>query len=106
MKAAVKAGQRTVARSRHATARQRRAAASSYSSARRVDATRVSPRATRRRQVSREVARRGGGSIVAGAEETLRQIDIDFGVIPTRSRRRSSSAAGFLEYRDNKRRKP
>jgi len=106
MKAAVKAGQRTVARSRHATARQRRAAAASYSSARRVDDTRASPRATRRRQVSREVARRGGGSIVAGAEETLRQIDIDFGVIPTRSRRRSSSAAGFLEYRDNKRRKP
>ena len=37
MKAAVKAGQRTLARSRHATSRQRRAAAASYCSARRVN---------------------------------------------------------------------
>jgi len=115
MKAAVKAGQRTVARSHHATARQRRAATASYNNARRVngsrqgrtlgDATLDSPRTTRRRRVSREIARRGG-SIMAGVEDTLRQIEIDFGAIPSRCRRRLSAAAGFLEYWDNKRWKP
>ena len=63
MKAAVKAGQPTVARSRHATARQWRAAAASYHSARRGngcvygralgDATLSSPDTSRRRRVSR-----------------------------------------------------
>jgi hypothetical protein len=116
MKAAVKAGQRTVARSRHATARQRRAAAAASLNPRRVnggndgrtigDATLSSPSSSRRQRLAREMLRRRGQEVVAGATETLRQIERDFGEQPTRTRRRTSSAAGFLEYRDNRRRRP
>ena len=113
MKAAVRAGQRTVARSRHATARQRRAAAAA-SLGRRVnggidcstlgDAT-LAPSRSQSSRVARELSRRRGRT-VAGAAETLNQIHIDFGGRSAPSRRRTSSAAGFLERADNRRRRP
>jgi len=113
MKAAVKAGQRTVARSHNATARQRRAYLAVDASPRRVNGGPLgrmlgdstlssSPLQSRAR---RELARRQRGT-VAGAAETLRQIEIDFGAQPQDTRRRSSSAAGFLERRDTRRRMP
>ena len=113
MKAAVRAGQRTVARSRNATARQRRASLAADASQRRVNGGRLgrtlgdstlaqTPLHSRAR---RELARRRRGT-VAGAAETLRQIERDFGSQPQDTRRRSSSAAGFLERRDTRRRMP
>ena len=113
MKAAVRAGQRTVARSRNATARQRRASLAADASQRRVNGGRLgrtlgdstlaqTPLHSRAR---RELARRRR-STVAGAAETLRQIEMDFGSQPQDTRRRSSSAAGFLERRDTRRRMP
>ena len=113
MKAAVRAGQRTVARSRNATARQRRASLAADASQRRVNGGRLgrtlggstlaqTPLHSRAR---RELARRRRGT-VAGAAETLRQIERDFGSQPQDTRRRSSSAAGFLERRDTRRQMP
>ena len=87
MKAAVKAGQRTVARSRHATARQRRASARA-SSHRQVNGG-ANPRtiaaATMRGQSGRtytsraaQEIRRRRGYVVAGAAEAVQQIRVDF----------------------------
>ena len=119
MKAAVRAGQRTVARSRHATARQRRASASA-SSPRLVnggDNPRTIAAATM--GMSRGGSRRRGSSrsatheinrrrvyVVAGATEVLRQIHDDFGGSTSPSRRRPSPSTRFLEQRDFKRRRP
>ena len=119
MKAAVRAGQRTVARSRHATARQRRASASA-SSPRQVnggDNPRTIAAATM--GMSRGGSRRRGSSrsatheinrrrvyVVAGATEVLRQIHDDFGGSTSPSRRRPSPSTRFLEQRDFKRQRP
>ena len=109
MRAAVRAGQRTVARSRNATARQRRAAARA-SSPRQVNGgadPRTIAAATMRstRSATSELVRRRR-YIVAGANETLQQIHLDFGTRSTPSRRRPSPASGFLERGDNRRRRP
>ena len=115
MKAAVKAGQRTVARSRHATARQRRASARA-SSPRQVNGG-TNPRTiaaatmrgqsgrTRTSRAAQEMQRRRN-YIVAGAAETVQQIREDFadGVRPTR--RRPSPSTRFLERGNFKRRRP
>ena len=119
MTTAMKAGQRTVARSRHSTARQRRASAMA-SSPRQVNgatgprmmaaASMTTGRSVRPGRLgggraTRELRRRQGYT-VAGAAETIRQIRDDFsgGVSP--SRKRPSPSTRFLERRDVKRWRP
>ena len=119
MKAAVKAGQRTVARSRHSTARQRRASAMA-SFPRQVNGV-TSPRMMaaasmmagcdarpghhRGGRAARELRRRQR-YVVAGAAETAQRIRDDFSGGVTPSRKRPSPSTRFLERRDTKRRRP
>ena len=116
MKAAVRAGQRTVSRSRHATACQHRASASASSPCQVNGGANPRTIAAVTMGMSRGGSRRQGSGrsathemnrrpsfVVAGATEVLRQIHDDFGGPTSPSRRRPSPSTRFLEQRDFKR---